>query len=455
MKRLVAIGFVWAMCAVAWLVLGQTIDFRTGNTSSALLEEVHALWGPPLSISAPEMSWTRERKTQEVVTRVTAQGAPYTEKVERVIQEKVPVALVATAAEGRLLLEQRRKGLLWFPTYALAFQGTYTYAYSEERARQVTVVFPIPDGNAGLDGFEVRDSDGNPVPFEIRHEGAVWMTHMVPAQTRSFRIAFRTRGTSTWRYALSGTGTGQVRDFHLEVTTNFGNVDFPPGTLSPTRHAREPSGWRGEWEFESLISAAPIGIELPQRLNPGVVASRITYFAPVGLLFFFFVVSVLALARGKSLHPLNYFFLGCAFFAFHLLFAYLVDHLSIAQSFAIASLTATVLVVTYARWFVGWKFSLREMGGAQLLYLVLFSFTFFWDGYTGLSITVGAVLTLFAMMQVTGRLDWKEILQHKGPPPAPPSPSSSASTPIPRELPGVVDVFATPAQRKPEPRGEA
>jgi hypothetical protein len=65
--------------------------------------------------------------------------------------------------------------------------------------------------------------------------------------------------------------------------------------------------------------------------------------------------------------------------------------------------------VSYARLFVGWQFSLREMGLAQLLYLVLFSFTFFWEGFTGLAITVGAVLTLFAMMQVTGRLDWRAL----------------------------------------------
>lgn len=42
----------------------------------------------------------------------------------------------------------------------------------------------------------------------------------------------------------------------------------------------------------------------------------------------------------------------------------------------------------------------------MILYLVLFSYTFMWEGFTGLSITVGAIMTLFVMMQVTGRLDW-------------------------------------------------
>jgi len=190
-----------------------------------------------------------------------------------------------------------------------------------------------------------------------------------------------------------------------------GEVDFPAGTLSPSRHGHVASGgggWHGEWTFSSLVASQPIGIELPGKLNPGPLASKITFFAPVGLLFFFFVVAVLAAAGQRRVHPLNYFFLGCAFFAFHLLFAYLVDHLAIAPSFAIASLVSLALVGSYARLLLGLRLMLREVMLAQLIYLVLFSFTFFWSGFTGLAITIGAIVTLFVMMQVTGRVDWEE-----------------------------------------------
>jgi inner membrane protein involved in colicin E2 resistance len=152
-----------------------------------------------------------------------------------------------------------------------------------------------------------------------------------------------------------------------------------------------------------LVSGAPIGVEMPQLLNPGPLASKVTFFAPLSLLFFFFVVAVLAAAQKKELHPLHYFFLGTAFFAFHLLFAYLVDHFAIVPSFVISSLVAVALVVSYSRLFVGWKFALREMAASQLIYLVLFSLTFFWNGFTGLSITVGAIITLAVLMQLTGR----------------------------------------------------
>jgi hypothetical protein len=51
--------------------------------------------------------------------------------------------------------------------------------------------------------------------------------------------------------------------------------------------------------------------------------------------------------------------------------------------------------------------------------LVLFSYTFFWEGFTGLAITIGAIVTLFFVMQVTGRTDFRR----PRPPPSPLGPS--------------------------------
>jgi hypothetical protein len=54
------------------------------------------------------------------------------------------------------------------------------------------------------------------------------------------------------------------------------------------------------------------------------------------------------------------------------------------------------------------RFAAFEAGTAQLIYLVLFSYAFFWKGFTGLSITVIAVITLLVVMLVTGRIRWSE-----------------------------------------------
>ncbi|MDH4282731.1 MAG: hypothetical protein OEV36_08780 [Myxococcales bacterium] len=55
--------------------------------------------------------------------------------------------------------------------------------------------------------------------------------------------------------------------------------------MSPSKHAASDGRWHGEWQFDSLITSSPMGIQMPEKLNPGPVAARITFFAPISLLF--------------------------------------------------------------------------------------------------------------------------------------------------------------------------
>jgi inner membrane protein involved in colicin E2 resistance len=117
---------------------------------------------------------------------------------------------------------------------------------------------------------------------------------------------------------------------------------------------------------------------------------------------------IITTMRGIELHPMNYFFLAAAFFSFHLLLAYLVDQVSIHVAFGIASIVSILLVISYLRLVTGMRFAAREAGLAQFIYLVMFSYAFFFKGITGLAITIGSVLTLFVVMQITGRVRWAE-----------------------------------------------
>ena len=46
---------------------------------------------------------------------------------------------------------------------------------------------------------------------------------------------------------------------------------------------------------------------------------------------------------------------------------------------------------------------------AQAIYLVAFSYAFFFQGFTGLAVTIGAILTLFVLMQMTARVRWNDV----------------------------------------------
>ena len=64
------------------------------------------------------------------------------------------------------------------------------------------------------------------------------------------------------------------------------------------------------------------------------------------------------------------------------------------------------------------RFAFIEAGLAQFVYLVGFSLAHFWEGFTGLTVTVLAILTLFLLMQWTGRVRWSEALRARKPAPA-------------------------------------
>ena len=42
-------------------------------------------------------------------------------------------------------------------------------------------------------------------------------------------------------------------------------------------------------------------------------------------------------------------------------------------------------------------------------------YAFFLKGFTGLAITIGSIITLFVVMQVTGRIRWKDKFATAGP----------------------------------------
>ena len=274
-----------------------------------------------------------------------------------------------------------------------------------------TFTFPLPTQNAVYDGLLLKVNDV-PLKFSTNANIVAGDFTVAPHGVARFSAAYHSQGMDNWRYSF-GENVSSVRDFQLEMSTNFKRIDFPDSTLSPTRKQETNDGWKLTWDYKNLISGFQIGMKMPDKLQPGPLAGKISFFAPVSLFFFFFVMFILCTIRGIEGHPMNYFFLAAAFFAFHLLLAYLVDHLSIHLAFVICSAVSIFLVVSYLRLVVGSKFAMREAALAQFIYLVLFSYAFFFEGFTGLSITIGAIVTLFVAMQTTGRINWGERFQRR------------------------------------------
>jgi hypothetical protein len=383
LRKIVAIAFIFLCTSAAWMILASTVEYRTYASNDRLKPGIATIWGSPQEQQPPSAGLDRPGDS------ATAFLDPESSRIS-----------------VGLSLDYRQKGLLWYSTYAVDFAGIYTFRNPTSDPQTIIYRLKFPAAQAFYDSVSM-DLNGQPLSFRADKQGAIARAPLAAGQASVLQVAYRSHGMESWRYKL-GDDVSQSRDFQLVVRTNFRQIDFPLDALSPTEKREIPGGWQLTWRYQNVISGFQIGVTLPEKTQPGPLAGEISYFAPVSLLLFFFIIFIITVLRGIDLHPMNYFFLATAFFAFHLLLAYLVDHVSIHFAFVLCSAVSLFLVVSYLRLVIGLRFAIVEAGAAQVVYLVLFSYAFFIPGFAGLAVTIGCIVTLFVVMQLTARIRWSE-----------------------------------------------
>lgn len=405
-RRIAAITFIFVCTSVAWAILGATLFQRTYSADDTLRGRVMSLWGAPHTQSPPVAVWEEKRLR---TIDYTEDGKRMTRAAEETVTHTLP--LVRTDAAAQIALEHRRKGLLWYSTYKVNFAGEYKFHSGFAAPRMVDLTLPLPAEGGVYDDLFL-EVNGARVPVGYKTKAAAASVQVAAGETVLVRIGYRSQGLDRWTYRFAD-GIAEARDFRLRISTDFGGFDFPDDAISPTEMQQRPDGWDLTWAYSNLVTGSSIALAMPQKLQPGPLAGRISLFAPVSLFFFFFLMFILTTLRGIELHPMNYFFLAAAFFAFHLLLAYLVDHVTLLAAFLVSAAVSVLLVVSYLRLVVGTRFAVVEAGLSQVLYLVLFSAAFFLEGFTGLTVTIGSIVTLFVVMQMTGRIRWAEYFAPK------------------------------------------
>lgn len=456
LKHIAGIVIVFIFTSFAWVVLGTTVTVRTAQQEGSLRSDVAKLWGSPQRQRAPLVSSTpvvpvkparlarptttatvatvKPATTPSVSTVPTSPPPPAPAIVQSpsapssgtslapgtVVSETeaanapIPVPLDSSSIDVGIDLEHRNRGLIWYATYRVAFAGDYRVTNRTTEARRMCVEFALPGEGAVYDNFRL-EADGKELDsLEINASKAVGQMVLGPGESKVVSAAYNSQGLDEWWYDF-GENVSQVRNFELRMRTSFADVDFPVNAISPTEREADGAGTSLAWRYDTLLSGVQIGMLMPQKLNPGPWVSAITFFAPVSLFFFFFLLFIFSSMGPVRIHPMNYFFIGTGFFSFHLLLTYLVDHMPIHGAFILCSIVSLFLVITYMRLVVGDRFAILQVGISQLIYLVFFSYTFFLESFTGLTITVMCIVTLFIVMQMTGRLDWSKVFASSEP----------------------------------------
>lgn len=294
-----------------------------------------------------------------------------------------------------LTLQYRSKDLLWFSTYAAEFVGAYTVTNRSPVNEQLRFQFNRPDPNRTY--IVVRLS--------------------VDDQARTVAID-PARGLDKWRYRPAN-GRAAVAELDARVHTNFAAVEYLPDPLYPTRAQAQPDSTTSEfehgrllrWHASALLTNKNLAMLMPALLNAGLMAARMSFFTPVGLLFFFVLLGSITVLKGIHIHPVHYLFVNAGACAFHLLFTYLVDVLELWPAFGITAAVSVLLVSLYLAAALGARYPRFAGATGQLVHLMLFSYSFFLPGTTRLTVAIGSLLTLAILMLLTARMDWSSVLR--------------------------------------------
>ncbi len=384
-KRILAITLIFFIGAAGWFVLGQVNWVRSHDTSSMLSASVQSLWGAPIIQHAPKL-------TVKV---------PGTERKRHIFPTRNQI-------RADIKLEQRRKGLVWYPTYTVDFTAVYKVTNEARIAQDIRLNFQLPSKQATYENVVLKIGNKTESFSASTGYGFQRIIPLSPQGSEIVEMHYQTRGVGSWLYKL-GTASGRVSGLDVVVTTNFDTVDFIEASLSPMQTKTTETGLAIHWQANELITSQDIGIELPQKLNPGPLAARMSFFAPVCLLFFFVLITAICITRKIDIHPMHYLFVNAGFFAFHLLFAYTIDLINVHLAFAIASIVSVTIVVSYLSSALGEAFPWKIAAVGQLVYLILFSYSFFVTGMTGLTVTIASIVTLAVLMQITSKTNWAKV----------------------------------------------
>lgn len=110
--RMVAITVIFFGTTIAWFILGGTIFRRTyGSEASDLRSKVGSSWGTDQRQRPPSGSY--------LVRSLNTKGEEQAE-----FRKRTPAQ---SRIEAKIDLEHRRKGLLWYSTYVVDFNGRYLF----------------------------------------------------------------------------------------------------------------------------------------------------------------------------------------------------------------------------------------------------------------------------------------------------------------------------------------
>src|SRR3989449_6068312 len=196
-KRIGAITFIFLCTTVAWAILGATIFQRTYDLGSFSENRVVSTWGAPQNQTPPNAAFYEQVPRKE---ETTENG----KKIIKLTQETVTTVLPLESSHLNvgLNLEHRQKGLLWYSTYKVAFDGAYSFRNPSEKDQNVTFTLDFPTAQAIYDDL-VFTVDDTPLTLKNEKNSASGTIKIAAGKNANPKKGDKAQGVNDWRFSFS------------------------------------------------------------------------------------------------------------------------------------------------------------------------------------------------------------------------------------------------------------
>ncbi|HVH71976.1 MAG TPA: hypothetical protein VNB49_12790, partial [Candidatus Dormibacteraeota bacterium] len=187
-KRILAILLIFVCTTIAWAVLGSTIFYRTYNAESGLAGRVASTWGAPECQAPPAIT----REWQEIkIIEDDYDGKKRSRKESS--QHSEPVKIDGSRITAALDIDYRQKGLLWFSTYKVDFEGLYTFQNPKPSEEEFAIALPLPAQQAVYDNLQLR-LDDKPLSLTFSGSRVLARVRMAGGAKTVLRAEYRSQG---------------------------------------------------------------------------------------------------------------------------------------------------------------------------------------------------------------------------------------------------------------------
>jgi hypothetical protein len=206
---------------------------------------VTQLWGGRHVQAAPSAWYEKTRVVRKEITEQEADGTTITRQVSSEVVDRVPVPLASSRIEVDLDLEHRRKGLLWYDTYAVAFDGRYRLKLPDGASGPLHLRFAFPSPEAIYDDFVFRVDGEEIPPQDDLTAGIAAEVELTESRESLVEVGYRSRGLDDWQYLFVPAGVAQVRDFLLSPTSRRSTFQLAPCHRRPRVGRPGVGSWYG------------------------------------------------------------------------------------------------------------------------------------------------------------------------------------------------------------------